>query len=77
MATKKYPYDQAGRFVPTTLDTTADKNERVEKALRKKKNHTRSNRDIAKELQVDESMVRKWKNKLGIPQLRQHGGRSK
>lgn len=37
---------------------------------------TVSNHDLAELVGVDESMIRRWKHRLGIPQLPQSTGRS-
>lgn len=73
---KKRSQDQRGRFVSYTKDPLQDRRDRVTKALKLKRNWKKSNRVLAAELEVDESMVRKYKRMLGVPQLPQHGGRS-
>lgn len=52
-----------------TRDTTAAKRARVRAALADPRNRYRSNRDLGRDLGVDEAMVRDWKKQLGIPAL--------
>ena len=43
---------------------------KMRRALMKRANQTASNRELAKELLVDEKTVRQWKARLGIPPLK-------
>lgn len=53
----------------TTRDSNAAKRDRVEKALVKRQNWSESNRDLGERLGVDEKMVRKYRDHLGVPKL--------
>ncbi len=58
-----------------TIDPTKNKFRRTVEALLNPINHTLSNREIAKQIRVDESMVRKYRDMLGVPKLEQGSGR--
>lgn len=62
------------KHVPLTADPRSSKTERVIRALKIKANWKKSNRDLGRELEVDESMVRRYRAKLNVPSLAPHTG---
>jgi hypothetical protein len=59
-----------------TRDPIAAKILRVRTILLMRESQTLSNRDLAELVCVDEAMIRRWKDRLSIPQLPQHSGAS-
>jgi hypothetical protein len=62
------------RHRTTTDEPTLTKGARVVTAFQDPRNHTRSNYDLAIELNVDESTVRKYRRLLRIPKLQPGSG---
>lgn len=57
-----------------TRDPIAQKIARVRMILGMRDSQRLSNRDLAELVCVDEAMIRRWKDRLGIPQLPKHSG---